>query len=187
MGNYFKYIANLDRKERLGIESLGEFHKCSYRFGEHEHALVVEAVAYLCVLPNNSGPRDAQGLQGTWMGQRVMFVGDDDGHGWEASEGGYTSEGTTVSWNPESLYRETRSTFKDITPKVFAELCDRSEAMARRVARASLTDGEVRTLSFEILTLPDQQTGNLQRQMEMEWGRPLGEIPDAPLKLPATD
>lgn len=180
MGNYFKYVANLDRKERLGIERLGEYQKWSYHLGKHEHSLVVEAVAYLCVWPNNSGHRDAQGLQGTWTGQRVMFVGDDDGHGWEECEGGYSSEGKTVTWNPESLYRETRATFKDITAQVLAELCGRSEVMATRVAKASLTNREVRKLAFEILTLPEHRSIDLQRHLETEWGRPIEEIPDAP-------
>lgn len=179
MGNYFRYVVNLDKHERIGIEILGEYHKWSYHFGEHENSLVAEVIAFLCVWRNNSGPRDASGFQGSWAVQRVLFVGDDDGHGWEPCEGGYTSEGFTVDWDPGALYRESRG-FKDITIPVMAQLCEFSEGMARRVAEASRTSSRfgdgVLKLVEEILSMPGQRTEELQRQMAIAWGKPVSEI-----------
>lgn len=101
-----------ERRQKVSIEQLAEYHKWSYRHSKYERSLVSVAVNWLTILPSQGTTTRPESGAGSWAGTHVLFVGDDDGH----------SPQQDFPWVPKSLFRHTRD-YEDITASTLVGLC----------------------------------------------------------------
>ncbi len=116
MGNYFIRAVCHERRQKISIEHLAEYHKWQYRHTKYRRSLVSVAVNWLTILPSQDTVIRPENGSGSWVGTHVVFVGDDTG---------YTPQ-QDFPWNPESFFMDTRI-YEDITIQTLVGLCESAD------------------------------------------------------------
>ena len=116
MGNYFKHAVSHERRQKISINHLAEYHKWQYRHSKYQRSLASIAINWLTILPSQDTVIRPKSGGGSWAGTHVVFVGDDSSHGLQQD----------FQWDPESFYRDTQD-YEDITIPTVAGLCESAD------------------------------------------------------------